>query len=481
MQTTEFPAEDSTADVARSRRTPRALWALTREALAGEHRDYTTGSIRDAIVLLAIPMVLELCLESVFAVVDVFFVSRLGADAVATVALTESMLVLLYAVAMGLSVGAMAVVARRIGEKDADGAARAAVQAILLGVIVAVPVGLFGGVYARSLLEAMGASPGVAAGSAFTTIVLGANGVIMMLFLINAVFRGAGDAAIAMRVLWIANAINIVLDPCFIFGLGPFPELGVAGAAVATTTGRGIGVLVQLWFLSRPGNRVAIRARHLRFDPHVMMSMVRLSGSAVVQGLIPNLSWLGLVRILSTFGSDALAGFAIAFRIMVFAFLPAWGLANAAATLVGQNLGARQPERAEASVWRACFYNMVFLGVVGLIFVVLPGPIVGAFTGDAGVRSNAVAALRIISAGFPFYAYAMVLTNSFNGAGDTLTPTVINFFCFWLWELPVAYALAHLLGFGATGVFWSIAVAYSTMALVSVVLFRRGRWKQKKV
>jgi Na+-driven multidrug efflux pump len=250
---------------------------------------------------------------------------------------------------------------------------------------------------------------------------------------------------------------------------------------VATTTGRGIGVLVQLWFLSRPGNRVAIRARHLRFDPHVMMSMVRLSGSAVGQGLIPNLSWLGLVRILSTFGSDALAGFAIAFRVMVFAFLPAWGLANAAATLVGQNLGARQPERAEASVWRACFYNMVFLGVVGLIFVVLPGPIVAAFTSDEGVASNAVAALRIISAGFPFYAYAMVLTNSFNGAGDTMTPTVINVFCFWLWELPVAYALARLLGFGAPGVFWSIAVAYSTMAVVSVVLFRRGRWKQKKV
>src|SRR5262245_2817587 len=478
MQTTEIPAGERTTEVARARRTP---WALVREALAGEHRDYTTGPIRDAIVLLAIPMVLELCLESVFAVVDVFFVSRLGADAVATVALTESMLVLLYAVAMGLSVGAMAVVARRIGEKDADGAARAAVQAILLGLIVAVPVGLFGGFYARSLLEAMGATPGVAAGSSYATIVLGANGVIMMLFLINAVFRGAGDAAIAMRVLWIANAINIVLDPCFIFGLGPFPELGVAGAAVATTTGRGIGVLVQLWFLSRAGNRVAIRARHLRFDPRVMMSMVRLSGSAVVQGLIPTLSWLGLVRILSTFGSDALAGFAIAFRIMVFAFLPAWGLANAAATLVGQNLGARQPERAEASVWRACFYNMVFLGVVGLFFVVMPGSIVAAFTSDTGVASNAVAALRIISAGFVFYSYGFVLTQSFNGAGDTLTPTAINVACFWLGEIPLAYLLARPVGLGSSGVFWAVAIAFSSAAVVSGVLFRRGAWKLKRV
>src|SRR6266852_5307913 len=346
-----------------------SLWTTIRTAIAGSHHGaYTEGPIGRAILLLAIPMVLELCLESVFAVVDVFFVSRLGADAVATVTLTESMLVLLYAVAMGLSVGAMAIIARRIGERDKDGAARAAVQAILLGVSVAVPVGVVGAGYARPLLQLMDATPAVLANASYTTIVLGANGVIMMLFLINAVFRGAGDAAIAMRVLWIANAFNICLDPCFIFGLGPFPRLGVTGAAVATTTGRGIGVLAQLYYLRRNG-RVPIRREHIRFEPSVMLNMVRLSGSAVVQGLIPNLSWLALVRVLATFGSGALAGFGIAFRVVVFALLPAWGLANAAATLVGQNLGAGKPERAETSVWRACLYNMVFLSALGLVFV----------------------------------------------------------------------------------------------------------------
>lgn len=460
---------------------PRTFWSAIREALAGGHRDYTDGEIGHAILMLAIPMVLELCLESVFAVVDVFFVSRLGADAVATVALTESMLVLIYAAAMGLSVGATAIVARRTGEKDRDGAARAAVQAIFLGILIAVPVGVGGGLFARPLLEFMGASPGVVANASYATIVLGANGVIVMLFLINAVFRGAGDAAIAMRVLWIANAFNIVLDPCFIFGLGPFPELGVTGAAVATTTGRGIGVLVQVYCLSRRDGRIGIRREHIRFDPGVMLNMVRLSGSAVFQALIPNMSWLGLIRILATFGSDALAGFAIAFRVVIFALLPAWGLANAAATLVGQNLGAGKPDRAETSVWRACYYNMLFLAGVGFVFVALPVPLVALFTSDPAVAENAVRALRIISAGFPFYAYAMVLTQSFNGAGDTLTPTIINLFCFWLWELPIAYALAHLAGLGPSGVFWSIAVAYSTMAMVSAALFRRGRWKLKRV
>ena len=459
----------------------RRAWGLIRESLAGEQRDYTSGPIRHAILMLAIPMVLELCLESVFAVVDVFFVSRLGADAVATVALTESMLVIIYAVAMGLSMGATAIVARRIGEKNHDGAARAAVQAILLGLFIAVPVGLFGALYARPLLEVMGATHGVTANASYTTVMLGANGVIMMLFLINAVFRGAGDATIAMRVLWIANAVNICLDPCFIFGLGPFPRLGVTGASVATTTGRSIGVAVQLYFLARRDGRVAVRPEHIRFDSGVMLNMARLSGSAVVQGLIPNLSWLGLVRILATFGSAALAGYAIAFRVVVFALLPAWGLANAAATLVGQNLGAGKPDRAETSVWQACIYNMVFLGVVGFVFVVLPVALVAAFTDDPGVAEHAVHALRIISAGFPFYAYAMVLTQAFNGAGDTVTPTIINLFCFWLWELPIAYALSHAAGLGPSGVFWSIAIAYSTMALVSVVWFRRGRWKLKKV
>jgi putative MATE family efflux protein len=310
---------------------------------------------------------------------------------------------------------------------------------------------------------------------------LGANGVIMMLFLINAVFRGAGDAAIAMRVLWIANAINICLDPCLIFGLGPFPRLGVTGASVATTTGRAIGVLVQIYYLARRDGRVAVGREHIGLDPGVMLNMVRLSGSAVVQGLIPNLSWLGLVRILATFGSDALAGFAIAFRVVIFALLPAWGLANAAATLVGQNLGAGKPERAETSVWRACFYNMLFLGVVGFVFVVLPVPLVAAFTGDPAVAGNAVHALRIISAGFPFYAYAMVLTQSFNGAGDPWTPTWINVGCFWMWELPAAWVLGRTLDFGPPGVFFAITTASSLLAVVSAGIFRRGRWKTKKV
>jgi putative MATE family efflux protein len=455
--------------------------SLIREALGGGHRDYTDGSIRHAILMLAIPMVLELCLESVFAVVDVFFVVRLGADATATVALTELMLVLVYAVAMGLSVGAAAIVARRIGEKDHDGAARAAVQAILLGLLVAVPTGTLGGWYARPLLRFMGAGPGVVAHSSYTTIMLGANGVIMMLFLINAVFRGAGDAAMAMRVLWIANAINICLDPCLIFGWGPFPRLGVTGASVATTTGRSIGVLVQVYCLARQYGRVSIGRRHLRLDPRVMLTMVRLSGSAILQSLISNTSWLWLVRILAAFGSEVLAGYTIAWRVVVFALLPSWGLANAAATLVGQNLGARKPDRAETAVWRACFYNMLFLSAVGFVFVVFPAPLVAAFTNEPVVAANAVRGLRIISCGFPFYAYAMVLTNSFNGAGDTMTPTIINLFCFWPLEIPIAYTLSRAAGLGPSGVYWSIAIAYSTMALVSAVVFRRGLWKLKKV
>jgi putative MATE family efflux protein len=456
-------------------------WATIRESLAGSHRVYTEGDIGRAVVLLAIPMVLELALESVFAVVDVFFVSQLGADAVATVGLTESMLTIVYAAMAGLSVGATATVARRIGEQDLDGAARAAVQAIVLGVIVAVPLGICGFWFAPRLLAMMGATPGVLGHSAFTAIVLGGNIVIVMLFLINAVFRGAGDAAIAMRVLWIANAINICLDPCLILGLGPFPELGVTGAAVATTTGRGVGVLLQLYVVWRGKGRVVIRREHLRIDPHVMMNMVRLSGTAVFQSLIATTSWVGLVRIIASFGSDAVAANTIAIRIVIFALLPAWGLANAAATLVGQNLGAGKPERAEASVWRACLYNLVTLGTVGAAFVIFADAIVGLFTSDPIVRPMAAQGLRIIGAGFPFYAYGFVLTQSFNGAGDMWTPTIINLFCCWLGEIPIAYVLAVPLGLGPPGVFWAVPIAFSSMAIVSALIFRRGRWKFKRV
>jgi putative MATE family efflux protein len=461
---------------------PDGVWATIKQALAGSHRgEYTDGPIGRAILLLAVPMVLELVLESVFAVVDVFFVSRLGADAVATVGLTESMLTIIYAAAAGLSVGAMATVARRVGERDHDGAARAAVQAIALGLFVAVPVGSAGFWFARPLLSMMGASPGVLANVSFTRIVLGFNGIILTLFLVNAVFRGAGDAAIAMRVLWIANAINIVLDPCLIFGLGPFPRLGVTGAAAATTTGRGIGVLLQLYILSRRDGRIVIRREHLRLDPRVMMNMLRLSGSAVLQQLIATTSWIGLVRIMATFGSVVVAANTIAIRIVIFALLPAWGLANAAATLVGQNLGAGKPDRAEASVWRACRYNLVALGVIGTLFIVSADAIVAIFTSDPAVAPLAAAGLRIFGSGFPFYAYGFVLTQSFNGAGDTWTPTVINVFCCWLGEVPIAYVLARPLGFGPHGAFWSIPIAFSSMALMSTLLFRRGQWKLKRV
>lgn len=467
-------ADQSTQDI--------TFWTTIRQSIAGTHHgEYTDGPIGRAIVLLAVPMMLELVLESVFAVVDVFFVARLGADAMATVGLTESLLTFMYAIAIGLGVGATATVARRIGERDPDGAARAAVQAIALGVCVAVPIGLGGYWFARPLLAMMGATPGVLEHASYAQIVFGFNGVILMLFLINAVFRGAGDAAVAMRVLWIANAINICLDPCFIFGLGPFPRLGVTGAAVATTTGRGIGVVVQLFVLWRGGGRIVVRRAHVRLEPAVMLSMLRLSSSAVFQTLIGTTSWAGVVRILATFGSVAVAGCTIAIRIVMFVLLPSWGLSNAAATLVGQNLGAQKPERAEASVWRAAYYNMLFLAVVGVVFVAFADRIVAGFTQDPAVAPLASSALRIISAGFPFYACGYVLTQSFNGAGDTLTPTLINVGCFWFVEIPLAYLLARPLGFGPAGVFWSVAIAFSLMSVVSAVLFRRGRWKLTRV
>ncbi|HEX3644507.1 MAG TPA: MATE family efflux transporter [Vicinamibacterales bacterium] len=459
-----------------------SAWTTIRESIAGSHHgSYTEGSIDRAIVLLAIPMVLELVLESVFAVVDVFFVSRVGPDAVATVGLTEAMMTMIYAVAMGLGMGATATVARRMGEKDPEGAAVAAVQAIALGLLVAVPVGLLGFSFARPILALMGATPDVLAHSSFTAILFGFNGVILMLFLINAVFRGAGDAAIAMRVLWIANAINICLDPCLIFGLGPFPRLGVTGAAVATTTGRSIGVLVQLYFLSRSDGRIVIRPRHLRLNPSVMLNMVRLSGSAVFQMFIGTTSYIGVMRIIASFGSVSVAACTIVIRIIMFVLMPSWGLSNAAATLVGQNLGADQPERAETSAWRACWFNVAVLGLLGMLFVAFADVVVGWFTRDPEVAPMATLGLRIISGGFPFYAAGYVLTQSFNGAGDTWTPTLINLGCFWMFEIPLAYILGRTLGYGPPGIFWAMAVAFSVMSMVSAWLFRRGTWKLKRV
>jgi putative MATE family efflux protein len=459
-----------------------SIWDAIREALRGSQRDYTRGSIGRAILVLSVPMVLEMVMESVFAVVDVFFVAKLGSNAVATVGLTESMLTIVYTLAMGLSIGATAMVARRIGEGNPEGASRAAVQAIALGIIIAALVGVAGVTLAPRLLAIMGASVEVIhQGANYTRVMLGGNVVIMLLFLINAIFRGAGDAAIAMRVLWLANLINIALGPCLIFGLGPFPEFGVTGAAIATTIGRGTGALYALSRLLRPGARVHLARRHLRLEPTVMLRMLRLSASGTFQVLVGTASWIGLIRILSSFGSAALAGYTIGIRIILFALLPSWGMSNAAATMVGQALGARKPERAERAVWIAGFYNMCFLGALGLIFVLFAGVIVRWFTQDPAVLPYGVDCLRVVACGFLFYAYGMVLTQSFNGAGDTWTPTVINLFIFWLWEIPLAYALAIWFGAGPRGVFLAITIAFSTLAVTSALIFRRGRWKVRVV
>jgi putative MATE family efflux protein len=427
-------------------------------------------------------MVLEMLMESVFVVADVFFVGRLGPDAVATVGITESLMTLMYALAIGLSIGAAAVVSRRIGEKDREGAARAAIQSILLGLFVAAIAAILGVTYGPRLLRVMGASDEVIhIGSDFARVMLGGSGTVLMLFLVNAVFRGAGDAAIAMRVLWFANAINIVLGPCLIFGLGPFPELGVTGAAVGTTIGRGSGVLFQLYHLARRGGRIEIRRSHLRFDAGVMRSILRISGTATFQNFVGMASWMGLVRILTGFGSAAVAGNTIGIRIILFALLPSFGVSNAAATLVGQNLGAGKPDRAEAAAWRAGMYNTICLSIVGAVFLLFAPQLIQFFTDDPEVARYGVGCLRIVSAGFLFYGYAMVLTAAFNGAGDTRTPTLINIACLWLWEIPLAWALAYPLGLGPTGVFVAVSVAFSTMALVAGWLFSKGMWKTKRV
>jgi putative MATE family efflux protein len=459
-----------------------SVWSVIRDAVRGVPHDYTSGSIGRSIVLLAIPMVLEMAMESIFAVVDVFWVSRLGPDAIATVGLTESMLTLVYTAAMGLSIGVAAVVARRIGEKRIDDAAEVAVQGIALGLVVAAIVAILGTALAPRLLAVMGASPNVIAiGSGYTRTMLGGSATVLLLFLINAIFRGAGDAAIAMRVLWLANIINILLGPCFIFGLGPFPRLGVTGAAVATTIGRGTGVLYQMYRLTRGDARVTIRRSHLKLKPDIMANLVRLSGSGTFQVLVGTASYIGLVRIISTFGSAALAGYTIAIRLVIFCLLPSWGLSNAAATMVGQSLGAGKPERGERAVWIASGYNMALLGSVGLLFIIFANPIVGLFTHDPQAAPTAALALRTMSCGFLFYALGMVLTQSFNGAGDTWTPTWINLVCFWLLQIPLAYFLSRVAGYGPFGAFLAITIGYSTLALVSAVLFRRGRWKLRQV
>jgi putative MATE family efflux protein len=454
------------------------LW----EAVRGSHQDYTTGSLNRAILLLAVPMVLEMVLESLFAVVDVFWVSRLGANAIATVGLTESMLSLIFAVAMGLSLSTTAMVARRIGEKDPEGAAVAGVQAIFLGFFVAIAVGIPCYFFAPNLLRLMGASPEIiATGSGYTRICLGGSFAVLLLFLNNAIFRGAGDAAIAMRLLWVSNILNLILDPCLIFGLGPFPRMGVTGAAVATLTGRSIGVVYQFYRLMHGTERIRILRRQIRLQLDVLLRLIRVSVTGILQFAIAHTSWIGLVRIVSIFGAAALAGYTIGIRVVIFVILPSWGLSNAAATLVGQNLGAGHPERAEKSVWRTGLYNVIFLGSVGLVFIFFPEPIVRLFTNDPTVIPFGAACLRIVSYGNLGYAYFMVMMQAFNGAGDTITPTIVNFFGFWLLEIPLAYWLAIPLHMHSNGVFASIAIAESSMALASAILFKRGKWKKKKI
>lgn len=450
-----------------------------REALAGTAQDFTQGSLSRGIALLAVPTVLEMMMESAFGLTDAFWVARLGADAIAAVGLTESLVVLLFSIALGLSMAATATVARRIGEKDPEGASLAAVQVIACGLLAALVTGIAGACLASRLLVWMHATPGIVRiGSGYASLILGGNACIMLLFLINGIFRGAGDAAIAMRVLWLANLINMVLDPCFIYGYAGFPKLGVTGAAVATTIGRGAAELYQLWVLFEGRSRVALARRHLCIQREVLARLLRVGGVAMIQYFIATASWVSLVRINARFGSAAAAGYTLAFRIILFAILPSWGISSAAATLVGQNLGAKRPDRSERAVWLAGAYNMFFLTAVGIAFFSFARAIVGWFTGDVAVAPIAISCLRYVSLGYPFYAWGMIMEQAFNGAGDTATPTCVNLFCYWMFQIPLAWWLAEPIGLGSRGVYLAICTAESVLALVSITLFRRGKWKK---
>lgn len=447
-------------------------------ALRGSETNFTSGSINRAIFLLSVPMILEMVMESLFAVVDVFFVAQIGTEAIATVGLTESVLTIVYSVAIGLSTAATALVSRRVGEDNHRGAGTVAGQVILVSVATSLLMGISGFVFAEDILRLMGADQKlIENGVNFTRMIFASSPAIMLLYTLSGCLRGSGDASVAMRSLWLANGVNIVLCPVFIFGLGPIPELGVMGSAVATTIGRTIGVLYQLYALTRAKGAIQVLRSDVMPDTGLIRNLLRLAIGGTSQFLVGSASWIFLTRILSTFGSDVVAGYTIAIRIIVFTILPSWGLANAAATLVGQNLGAGQPERAETSAWRAAFCNMLFLAAVGIGFFLGATPIVGLFDNNAQVVAIAVECLRIFCLGYLFMAYGMVLVQSLNGAGDTRTPTMINIVCFWLVEIPLAYTLAHVLNWGPPGVFWSVAISETLLAGIAVLVFRRGRWK----
>lgn len=460
-----------------------SIFSLLQQALRGDEQNFTEGSINRAIFLLSVPMILEMVMEALFALIDVYFVSKMGDnDAVATVGLTESVITLVYSLAFGLSMGVTAMVSRRVGEKDIKAAGVVAMQAFYIGIGISFIISLNGLLFAEDILRMMGASEDlIARNSGYTKWMFGGNITIMMLFIINAVFRGAGDASLAMRALIISNGLNIVLDPIFIFGWGPVPAFGVEGAAIATNIGRGCGVLYQLYHLLGGKGMIKIHKENISLRWDIIKRLLALSAGGTGQFVIASASWIFMMRIMSHFGSAALAGYTIAIRVIIFTILPAWGFSNAAATLVGQNLGAGHPERAEKSAWRAAFMNMIFLGFVSVLFLFLAEPIIRSFTDDADVVSNGVKCLQIVCLGYMFFAYGMVISQSFNGAGDTITPTILNFFGFWMLQIPAAYALAILLNMGPAGVYVAIAGSESLLAIACIVIFRRGKWKTMKV
>lgn len=459
-----------------------SVWDLFRLALSGGEANILEGNLNRAIILLAIPMTLEMVMESLFSIVDIYFVSKIGVDAIATVGLTESMMTIMYSLGFGLAMGTTAMVSRRIGEKDINAASASAVQAIYIGVLISIPIMIIGIFLSADLLKLMGASNSIIeTGSGYTKLLFGFNIVIILIFLINGIFRGAGDAALAMRSLWISNGLNIILDPLLIFGIGPFPEMGIEGAAVATIIGRGTGVCYQLYHLYKGKGIVKIHKENFLFRPDIIVRLIKLSAEVTAQFIIASASWIFLMRVMSTFGSAALAGYTLAIRIIMFTLLPAWGFSNAAATMVGQNLGAKQPDRAEWSVYRTGLFNVIFMGIVMVLFLLFAGDISAFFTKEIDVISIAAECLNTLALGYLFYAFGMVLVQSFNGAGDARTPTIMNFFVFWMLQIPSAYLLAIVLSLEASGVYWAIVISESTFTIVGYFLFRKGKWKTVSV